>query len=363
MVVVCRKPTIGGSMEKINLNGQLVGKNEPPYIIAEIGSNHNGDMDLCRGMIDSAYDCGADAVKFQSWSESSLISRAEYARNTSYADKERHFGSLEEMVRRYEFTPDQHADILDYCKSKGITFLSSCFSKEEVDLLDSLDVCAFKLASMDINNIPLLEYISKKERPVIVSTGMATLGEIERAVHTLQSGNCGPIALLHCIAIYPPDFKTINLNNIKMLEQAFELPVGFSDHSIGTSIPIASIALGACMVEKHFTIDKTLEGWDHSISADPEELAFIVREGNNVFHSLGSTVRVVNFDEMAKRQVFRRRMVAKHPLNKSAVVTLNDVDFKRPGNGIHPDEYMYVVGRKINRDVERDEELDWSDFY
>ncbi|MCQ1539548.1 polysaccharide biosynthesis protein [Methanocalculus taiwanensis] len=350
-------------MEKLDLNGQLVGKNEPPYIIAEIGSNHNGDMDLCRKMIDSAYDCGANAVKFQSWSESSLISRAEYARNTSYADKERHFGSLEEMVRRYVFTPEQHVEILDYCMKKGITFLSSCFSQKEVDFLDSLDVCAFKLASMDINNIPLLEYISKKDRPVIVSTGMATLGEIEKAVHILQSGNCGPIALLHCIAIYPPDYKTINLHNIKMLEHTFDLPIGFSDHSIGTSIPIASIALGACIVEKHFTIDKSLDGWDHAISADPEELAIIVREGNNVFNSLGSTVRVVSTDELVKRKVFRRRMVAKHSMNKGNVITLDDMDFKRPGNGINPDEYKYVVGRTLNRDVETDEELEWTDFY
>lgn len=350
-------------MEKLILNGRVVGKNEPPYIIAEIGSNHNGDMELCRQMIDSAYKCGADAVKFQSWSESSIISRAEFARNTSYDDKKRHFGSLEEMVKKYVFTPEQHTEILDYCKKKDITFLSSCFSKEEVDLLDSLNICAFKLASMDINNIPLLEYISQKGRPVIVSTGMATLGEIEKAIHTLQSGNCGPIALLHCIAIYPPDYKTINLHNIKMLEQAFDLPVGFSDHSIGTSIPIASIALGACIIEKHFTVDKSLGGWDHSISADPEELTYIVKEGNNVFTSLGSTVRVVSPDEMAKRKVFRRRMVAKHSMNKGVLLTFDDVDFKRPGNGINPDEYKYFVGRTLNRDVEIDDELEWTDFY
>lgn len=349
-------------MEELNLNGRLVGKNTPPYIIAEIGSNHNGDMDLCKKMIDAARKCGANAVKFQSWSESSLISRAEYSRNTSYDDTKRHFGSLEEMVKKYQFTEEQHVEVLEYCNNVGITFLSSCFSKKEVDFLDYIGVSAFKVASMDINNIPLLEYLSHKGKPVVLSTGMATLGEIEKAIHTLQSGDCGPIALLHCISIYPPDYHAINLNNIRTLERAFDLPVGFSDHSFGTSIPIAAIALGACIVEKHFTIDKSLDGWDHAISADPDELEFIVREGNNVYTSLGSFIRVVSSDEMDKRKKFRRRIVAKHALRRGEMIRFEDLDFKRPGNGIHPDEYIYIVGRKLNRDVEVDEEFEWSDF-
>ena len=168
-------------MERLDFFGRLVGPGEPPYIIAEIGSNHNGDMDLCRTMIDAAKSCGADAVKFQSWSRSSLVSKAEYERNSSYSDKKKHFGSLEQMVEKYQLTPQQHREVADYCRKRDVTFLSSCFSPEEVDFLDELNVPAFKIASMDINNPPLLRYVASRSRAVILSTGMSSLGEIGRA--------------------------------------------------------------------------------------------------------------------------------------------------------------------------------------
>ena len=349
-------------MEKLTIDGRLIGPGEPPYIIAEIGSNYNGDMRLCKKLIDSAKKCGADAVKFQSWSKSSLICKAEYERNTSYTDKKRHFGSLEEMVEKYQFTPEQHIEVKKYCKKKDITFLSSCFSKNEVDLLYDLDVPVFKIPSMDVPNIPLLQYVATKHRPVILSTGMATLGEIERAVQILQNGGSGPIALLHCIAIYPPSYETIHLRNMGMLSIAFDVPVGFSDHSLGTAIPLAAIALGACVIEKHFTLDKNLEGWDHAISADPPELETIVREGKNIFHALGNTMRIVNEAEMEKRKKFRRRIVMKRAMKKGETICIDDIDFKRPGNGIHPDEIKYVIGRTLQRDVQFDDELEWSDL-
>jgi len=349
-------------MEKLNLAGRLIGPDEPPYIIAEIGSNHNGDMQLAKRLIDAAKSCGADAVKFQSWSKSSLISRAEYARNTAYADTKRHFGTLEDMVERYQLTPEQHHEIATYCREKEITFLSSCFSPAEVDLLDSLDAPAFKIASMDINHLPLLAYAASKHRPVILSTGMATLGEIERALGILQRGGAGLVALLHCISVYPPEYETIHLRNIVTLQQAFDVPVGFSDHTLGTAIPLAAIALGACIIEKHFTLDKDMEGWDHAISADPSELEIIVREGRNVFKALGSTVRTVTEAEMAKRAKFRRRLVVRRAIKRGEMLRLEDVDFKRPGTGIHPDELAYVIGRSLTRDVEPDDELEWSDL-
>jgi len=349
-------------MEKLNLNGRLVGPGELPYIIAEIGSNHNGDMKLCKLLIDSAKKCGADAVKFQSWSKTSLISQAEYARNTNYADKKKHFGSLEEMVEKYQLTPEQHYEVKRYCDEQGITFLSSGFSKEEIDLLDDVGVPAFKIASMDVNYLPLLEYIAGKHKPVILSTGMATIGEIELAVHTLKKGGSGPIALLHCISIYPPAYENINLRNMEMLTQAFDMPVGFSDHSLGTAIPLAAIALGACIIEKHFTLDKNLDGWDHAISADPSELEIIVREGKNVFHALGYSIRSVTDAEMEKRKKFRRSIVTAHSLKKGDKLDLGDLDFKRPGTGIAPNEVNYVIGRLLKRSLERDVELSWNDI-
>ena len=350
------------SGRKLRLGDKLIGPAEPPYFIAEIGSNHNGDMQLCKKLIDSAKSCGVDAVKFQSWSKYSLISRAEYARNTQYADKERHFGTLEEMVEKYQLTPEQHREVMAYCRAKEITFLSSCFSPEEVDLLESLDVAAYKIASMDINHVPLLEYVARKGRPVLLSTGMATIGEIERALHVLRAGGAGPVALLHCISIYPPAYEDINLRNMVTLQAAFDVPVGFSDHTLGTAIPLAAIALGACIIEKHFTLDKNLEGWDHAVSADPEEMEVIVREGKNIFQALGSTVRTVGEAEIEKRKKLRRRLVVKRDMKKGERLQLEDFDFKRPGTGIDPDESRYVIGRSLARDVAADDELEWFDL-
>jgi len=349
-------------MELLKLHGRLVGPGHPPYIIAEIGANYNGDMELCKRMIDTARECGADAVKFQSWSKTSLICAAEYARNTSYADKKRHFGSLEEMVERYQFTPDQHREVSAYCRELGIVFTSTPFSSEEVDLLESLDVPCFKVASMDINHFKLLTYIGCKKKPVILSTGMASLGEIELAIATLRTAGSGAIALLHCISIYPPVASDIHLKNIPMLENTFDVPVGFSDHTLGTSVPLAAVALGACIVEKHFTLDKKMDGWDHWISAEPAEMKTLVAEARNVFESLGSSVRTVSPAEMEKRLKFRRRLVLKHAMNKGEIITEADLDYKRPGNGIHPDETMYVVGRRLSRDCLFDKELEWGDL-
>lgn len=349
-------------MKNFEINGRRIAQEENPYIIAEIGSNHNGDMSLCRKIIDAAVECGADAVKFQSWSKNSLISDAEYKRNTSYADKKKHFGSLEEMVEKYQLTPQQHREIFNYCSSRKVTFLSSAFSAQEVDMLEEIGVSAHKVASMDINNLLLLEHIARTAKPVILSTGMSTLGEIEKAVGVLRRNGAGPIALLHCISIYPPEYSTINLNNIPMLETTFSLPVGFSDHTLGTAIPLAAIALGAVMIEKHFTLDKTMEGWDHAISASPDELEVIVREGRNIVRAKGSFQRTVSEAEEKKKLAFRRRVVLAKNKNKNDPLELSDIEFKRPGNGIHPEEYNYIIGRRVNRNIEKGAELEWSDL-
>jgi len=341
---------------------RLVGPKQPPYIIAEIGSNHNGDIELAKKMIAEAKRCGAHAAKFQSWSNKTLISKGEYERNAEYADKKRHFGSLKDMVDAYQFTPEQHHEINDYCKTQGIHFMSSAFSKEEVDLLASLDVPAIKLASMDVTHPLLLEYAAKSGKPLILSTGLASMAEISTAVDILKSNGCEDFVILHCISIYPPAYEDIHLNNMKTLEAAFNVPVGFSDHSVGSAIPLAAIALGACVVEKHFTLDKDMEGWDHWISASPEELEVICREGLNIHTALGSTERTVSEAERAKREKFRRCTVIKTDLKAGHSLTLDDLDFKRPGTGIHPHEYPYVVGKTLKHDLEEDHQLSWEDL-
>jgi N,N'-diacetyllegionaminate synthase len=349
-------------MKTVDLGGVTVGPGCPPYVIAEIGSNHNGDMPLCHRLIDAAADAGAQAAKFQSWTESSLIAKEEYARNTEYSDKKKHFGTLQEMVKAYQFTPDQHREAHQHCRARGLAFCSTPFSPAETDLLESLEVPFFKIASMDIVHLPLLRYVARKQRPVLISTGMATLGEIEAAVHAVRSEGNQRIVLLHCISIYPPDYSIIHLRNLATLQQAFDVPVGFSDHTLGSAISLAAIAVGACVIEKHFTLDKNMEGWDHAISADPPELRTIVVEGRNVFTALGSTIRSVSEDELQKRLKFRRSVVARRRLEPGHVITELDLEAKRPGTGISPTELPYLLGRKLARGMAEDQVIHWTDL-
>lgn len=343
----------------LSLNGRSVGPGFSPYVIAEVGSNHNGDMDLCKELVAEAARCGADAVKFQSWSATSLISEAEFRRNSSYSDKKRHFGSLREMVEAYQFTYEQHLEIAAYCQEKNIHFMSSAFSKEEVDLLKEVGSAAIKLASMDVTHLLLLRYAATSGVPLILSTGMASMAEVAQAVDALQGSE---LALLHCVSIYPPDMQDVHLKNIPMLKTAFELPVGFSDHTVGTAVSLAAVALGACIIEKHFTLDKDMAGWDHWISADPGELESLCTEAKNIHAALGSHKRIVSAAELEKRTKFRRRAVLTQALSAGHVLTLADLDFKRPGTGVHPNEYDYVLGRRLKHDLAAETELNWDDL-
>jgi N-acetylneuraminate synthase len=348
-------------MEPLNVAGRRIGPGHPPFVIAEIGANHNGDMALCRRLIDAAKACGADAVKFQSWSKKSLIGGAEFARNTRYAKADPSALTLEQAVERYQLTPEQHREAAAYCRANGILFFSSVFSREEVDLLESLSVPLYKIASMDVTHHPLLEAVGRTGKPVLLSTGMASLGEIEAALGVLRGAKAGPVALLHCISIYPCPPEIVNLRNMETLEKAFDVPVGFSDHTVGAAVAIAAIARGACAIEKHFTVDKALEGWDHAVSADPREMSEIVASGRAAFAAIGSPHREISPSEIEKRKAFRRRAVAARSLKAGATLAAADLEFNRPGNGIGPDELRYLVGRTLRRDLSADEELEWSD--
>ena len=229
-----------------------------------------------------------------------------------------------------------------------------------MDLLDGLDVPFIKIASMDITNLPLLAYVARTGKPVVISTGMATLGEIERAVETVRAEGNEQIVLLHCVSIYPAPASTVHLRNLETLRDAFDVPVGFSDHTLGTAIPLAAIALGACLIEKHFTLDKDMEGWDHAISADPAELRTIVEEGRIIHEALGSTRRMVSEAEIEKRQQFRRSLVTRTALPAGHILAEADLDAKRPGTGICPDELRYVVGRELAADLDEDQVLRWE---
>jgi N-acetylneuraminate synthase len=215
---------------------------------------------------------------------------------------------------------------------------------------------------MDINNPGFLKHVARKGKPIVISTGMATLAEIENAIKAIEQEENSDIILLHCIAIYPPAYEDINLNNIPMLRQTFGYPVGFSDHTIGISIPLASVALGSCMIEKHFTLDKDLPGWDHEVSANPIEMGIIVAESRNITCALGTHRRIVGQAEEEKKIKFRRSIVMKKDLKEGHILITDDLSFKRPATGISPDEAQYVIGRKLKRDISQDEIIQWDDM-
>ena len=335
-----------------------------PYVIAEIGANHNGDMELAKKMIDSAKECGADCVKFQSWTTHSGNSKKVYEDNFFLDDdyRNRTDYTLEQIVEKYHIGREEHYILKQHCDEIGIEFNSTPFSKEEVDLLvDELDVPFIKIASMDLNNIPFLSYVATKGKPVVVSTGLCDLSDVNDAVKCLREGGCEEIVLLHCVSIYPPKDEDVNLNNIDMLRMNFGCPVGYSDHTLGTVAPIMSIAKGVCIIEKHFTLDKNMEGWDHKISADPEELKVICDAANSAYKMLGSYCKVVN-ESKERREAFQRSIVAAKTIQKGQIITESDIICKRPGTGIPPKFYKFIIGKEAKRDIEYDEIIKLEDF-
>lgn len=335
-----------------------------PYVIAEIGANHNGDIILAKKMIDEAVRCGADCVKFQSWSKDSIFSRKTYEDNYFLRDdyRNRTDYTLEQIVDKYHIGVKEHRELKDYCDQKGIDFNSTPFSNREVDLLaDELQVPFIKIASMDLNNIPFLKYIAGKRKPVVISTGLCGLSEINNAVDCLEREGCKEIVLLHCVSIYPPGDEEVNLNNIDMLRENFGYPVGYSDHTIGTTAPIMSLAKNVKVIEKHFTIDKDMEGWDHKISADAGELKAICDAAAVGYKMLGSFRRRVN-ESQERREAFQRSIVAARNIRSGEIISREDIDFKRPGTGISPQYYEFVVGKTAKRDLAYDEIIQLQDF-
>lgn len=335
-----------------------------PYVIAEIGANHNGDMELAKRMIDSAKECGADCVKFQSWSKDSIFSKGVYRDNYFLRDdyRNRTDYTLEEIVDKYSIGKQEHILLKEYCDKVGIDFASTGFCKEEIDfLVDELDVPFIKVASMDVNNIPFLTYIAKKKKPVVISTGLCELSDVVDAIKCLEDNGCSEIVILHCVSIYPPNDEEVNLNNIEMYKKVFDYPIGYSDHTLGYIAPIMSLTMGVCMLEKHFTLDKEMVGWDHKISADPSELRVISEAAQCGYKMLGSYNKVVSENE-ERRNAFQRSIVAARNIKAGEVIKEDDIDYKRPGTGISPKFYQFVVGKVAKRDIMYDEIINMTDF-
>jgi len=336
------------------------------FVIAEIGANHNGDMSLARDLIDAAVIAGADCVKFQSWTKNTIFSREVYDNDKFLSDgrDEERAEPLEDVVEKYSVSKLELTDLSAYAVEKGIVFSCSGFSFDEIDfLVDELKIPFIKVASMDLPNLPFLKHIGGKGLPVILSTGLSSMEEITAAANTLTEAGASDLIVLHCIAQYPPEDADTNLHNIGMLRQTFpHALIGFSDHSQGTAIPLAAIALGACVIEKHFTLDKKMDGWDHAISADLNDLSTIVREGRRIAAALGSEERLVTDKDLEMRTVFRRSIVAARPIKAGTIIERADLDFKRPGRGISPNQLVSVIGQKASRDIIADEIIEEDAF-
>jgi sialic acid synthase SpsE len=330
-----------------------------PYIIAEIGANHNGDMELAKALIKKAKEAGADCAKFQSWTKHSNKIKKVYEDNffldDDYRDKN---VSLEQTIEKYSMTEEKLLEVNHYCKGIGIQFASTPFTEGEVDfLVDVLDVPFIKVASMDCSNYPFLEYIAKKQLPVILSTGLSELHEIDKAVKTIEKEGNSQIALLHCVSIYPPNDADVNLRKIVTLQKIYPYQIGFSDHTIGTSIPIAASALGVAIIEKHFTLDKASEGWDHKVSADFDDLSYICRETKRITHAMGS-YEFKSVESERRKHAFRRSVVSAKSIEKGKIITAEDLTCKRPGDGIPPEGMKYIIGRIALKNIEEDVQID-----
>jgi N,N'-diacetyllegionaminate synthase len=343
----------------MQLFDRTIGENHPAFIIAEAGVNHNGDMDIAKRLIDVAAEAGVDAVKFQTLNAARYISR--YAPKARYQLAATDEGESQvDMVSKYELSREQHCELIQYCSERDLHFFSTAFDELGVDLLAELEVACFKIPSGEITNLPLIEHITAKGKPMILSTGMSSIGEVEKAVATMAVNGMRDIALLHCVSNYPALPEDANLRAMQTMEKAFGLPIGYSDHTSGVEIAIAAVALGARIIEKHFTIDKELPGPDHQASLEPNELRLMVSAIRNVEAGLGDGVKRLMSSENNTRDVARKSLVAARSLKVDEVIDRSAIAIKRPGTGISPVELDYVLGRRLKRDIAEDEPLSWD---
>lgn len=329
------------------------------FIIAEAGVNHNGSLDLALELVDAAKASGADAVKFQTFRAELLATRS--AHKAAYQQRTTPGAESQfEMLRRLELDTAAHEKILEHCRRVGIKFLSSPFDEQSADLLESLDVPLFKVPSGEITNLPFLEHLARKGRPLIVSTGMSTLGEVEEAVHVVQTAGAIQLTLLHCVTEYPAPYDQINLKAMQTLKAAFGLPVGYSDHTRGIEIAVAATALGAEVIEKHFTLDRSLPGPDHAASLEPAELREMAASIRHVEAAMGDGIKAPAPCELPNISVARKSVVASRSLAAGHRLAGGDLEIRRPGNGILPKLLPTLIGRTIRAGVNKGDLIMWD---
>ena len=331
-------------------------KENKVFIIAEAGVNHNGSADLAKRLIDVAYNSGADAVKFQTFKAENLVSKnaqkADYQKQTTDVSE-----SQFDMIKKLELDVDTHKELIAHCQKKDIMFLSTPFDHESIDLLSDLGLQIFKIASGEITNLPYLRHVGSLDKQVILSTGMSNLKEVGDALNILINAGTSKdnITVLHANTMYPTPMEDVNLNAMLTIQKEFDVAVGYSDHTLGIEVDIAAVAMGASCIEKHFTLDKTMEGPDHKASLEPKELKELVSSIRNIEKAFGSSEKKPSPSESVNIDISRKSIVAKIDIKKDEKFTDKNITTKRPGNGISPMKWDEIVGSIAQKDYKDDE--------
>lgn len=323
-------------------------------VIVEAGVNHNGSIELARKMVEEAKKAGADYIKFQTFIPEKLVSKfaskAEYQKKATGSEQ-----SQLEMLQKLALSQQDFINLKDYCKEIGIGFISTPFDMESIVFLNQLEMDFWKVPSGEITNLPYLEVIGKTGKKVILSTGMCEMEEIQRAIQILENSGTTDITLLHCNTEYPTPFEDVNLLAIRQMKEVFNKPVGYSDHTVGVEVPIAAVALGASVIEKHFTLDKNMEGPDHKASLEPKELKLMVQAIRNIEKSLGDGKKKCSVSEKKNREVARKSIVANKVIKKGELFTEDNLTVKRPGTGISPMKWYEMLGKQAQKNYFPDE--------
>jgi N,N'-diacetyllegionaminate synthase len=330
------------------------------YVIAEAGVNHNGKLDIALKLADAAKEAGADAVKFQLYNAIEQISvnspTASYQRLAT-GDK-----LMLDMAKNYDLPWYLHEKIANHCAEIEIDYMASCFDTDAIDFYRKLNGKVLKIASGEITNIELIQYACKTNLPIILSTGMSTLDEIKFTTELILNNSSAPLTLLHCVSRYPTQIQDLNLNFITTLKSVFSLPIGLSDHTQHLSVGGWATTLGATVIEKHMTLDKSLVGPDHAMSCSPAELKVYIKEIREAQIALGSHEKILTQEEISVRDVARRSVVASRDLEIGTIISPNDLLVKRPGNGISPLKKSDLIGKKLKKTINKDDQLTWDDF-
>ena len=324
------------------------------YIIAEAGINHNGSIEIAKKLVDKAKKAGVDCIKFQTFITKNIVSKK--AKKAEYQKQQT--GSSEtqlDMLEKLELSFNNFIELEKYCKLKNIEFLSTAFDLESIDFLSSVDMKRWKIPSGEITNLPYLMKIAKLSKPIILSTGMSTMKNIKDALTVLRDNGANDITVLHCTTEYPTPYEDVNLNAMNTIKNEFNVPIGYSDHTKGIEIPIAAVAMGATVIEKHFTLDKNMDGPDHKASLEPDELKAMVSAIRNIEIALGTGEKKPAASEKKNMLVARKSIIAKHNIKKGELLSEENLTVKRPGNGISPMRWFEVIGKTATKDYEEDE--------